>query len=361
VLVTSLRQLLPTKFRTIVINVNTDLLATRAVLSALDLAGPPVLLVNCDPTVASRRCFERLLTTHDFDVIEMPLRDHGSTLDKLFFGLRDQFLLLLDSDAELLDPVFLGWMRAKCELPNTFGAGFTDGPFYLLEEWAAPREVFWFLERPWIPCVMFNRDVIAESLRNGLSFSAKALPNDVAVSARISRFFGARWGPPWGAKSVRFDALPEWLRREIATWRLDFLWWARREYQGKRPGVAVFDTGASIYQHLRFEKQLLFAGIPVELMDGEVHHYSGVTRHALLGPTLRDTDGQSVEGEVIQRLADRYGYRWDETLIVEEARNEPGALIEEAGRADCLELTDDPDRQVATAGSGEGRPVTGPG
>ncbi len=311
-LVTSLRQLAPVKCRTVVINVNTDLIATRAVLSAIELAGPPVLLVNCDPTAASRSAFERLMGTHDFDLIERPLRDHGTTLDQLFLNLSDDFLLLLDSDAELLDARFVDWMRAKCDLPQSFGAGFTEGPFYLLEEWDAPREVFWFVERPWIPCVMFNRQVVVAALHSGKTFRAKAVPNDVAISARVSRFLAARWGPPWGAHSERFQALPEAVRREIASWRLDWLRWARRQYQGKRPGVAVFDTGAALYQHLRFEKHLLFAGIPVDLMDGEVHHYSGVTRHALLGPTLRDTDGRSVEAQVVQRLADGYGYAWSE-------------------------------------------------
>lgn len=324
-LVTSLRDLVPAKCRTIVINVDTDLLATRAVLSAIELAGPPVLLVNSDPTDASRRVFERLMTTHDFDLIEMPLRDHGSTLDRLFCGLGDDFILLLDSDAEILDSGFVDWMRAKCDLPLSFGAGFTDGPFYLREEWAAPREVFWFLERAWLPCVMLNRDVVVEALRDGQSFQARAVPNDVAISARLSRFLAARWGPPWGDHSPTFDALPGWIRREIATWRLDFLRWARRHYQGQRPGVAVFDTGASLYQHLRFKKELLFAGIPVDLMSGEVHHYLGVTRHALLGPSQPgpgpgtgvrywSNDAQSLDAEVIQRLADRYAYAWKEAL-----------------------------------------------
>ncbi len=310
VLISSLQQLETSPRRTIVINVNTDLVATRAVLSAIDVVGDPVLLVNCDPTDSGRRTFESLATRYRFDTIEAPVRDHGTTLDWLFSSLRDDLLLLLDSDAEILDASFVARVRAAFEHPRVFGAGFTLGAFYLTEEWHAPERMFLQVERPWMACVMFRRSPVHDALDAGYSFHHRFLPNEVAVSPRLSRFLAARFGPPWTPPSPRFNTLPGWLKSQMATWRLEQLRFARARYHGLRPAVALFDTGASIYHHLRFEKELLFAGLPAELIDGEVQHYSGVTRHSLFGPFVNDIDERSVEADVVARLATRYGHSW---------------------------------------------------
>ncbi len=310
-LLRSLRQLTPVDSRTVVINVNTDLVATRAVLSAIHVVGDPLLVVNSRPTDAGRRVFERLMERYEFDLIEVPLREHGTNLDWLFSSLRDEHILLLDSDAEVLQASFVEWMRAKCRHPAVFGAGFTWGPFYLPPEWGAPEGELLYMERPWLPCAMFKRALVHEALQKGHSFQHGSRPNDLAFNLRLSRFLAARWPAPWKvAHSPRFNELPEWLQRRMGTWRLDWLAFARRPYHGVRPSVAVYDTAAMLYQHLRYDKGLLFAGIPLELLDGEVHHYSGVTRYALLGPTLLDTDEKSIEDEAIARLAERYGYAW---------------------------------------------------
>lgn len=312
VLVTSLRQLAPVTSRTVIINVNTNLVATRAVLSAIEVVGDPVLVVNVKPTAEGRAAFHRLMATYDFDLIETSTQEeHGTNLNWVFSNLTDTYLLLVDSDAEVLEASFVDWMRARCRHPGAFGAGFTWGPFYLPAEWGAPEGLMLYMERPWVPCTMFKRAPVAEALRGGHSFQHKTHPNEVAIHPRISRFLAARWGPPWEvAHSERFNRLPARLRRRMGTCRLDWLDVTRRSYHGLRPSVAIYDTAAALYQHLRYEEGLLFAGIPVELLNGEVHHYSGVTRYALLGPTLLDTDEKTIEGEVIARLADRYGYDW---------------------------------------------------
>jgi hypothetical protein len=306
----SLEELTPGRSRTVVINVNTDLVAARAVLSAVDVVGDPVLVVNCDPTEESRAHFGRLMGSYDFDLIEAPLRLHGETLDWLFTALDDERLLLLDSDAEVRDPAFVDWMRAKLDHPLTFGAGFTWGPFFITEEWLAPPDSILYMERPWVPCVWFKTSAVRAALDTGLSFSARFVPNDVAFSPRVSRFLAARWGPPWSVASRRFSSLPASVQRRLSTWRLDALRWARRRYHGLQPSMVCYDTGSEVYQHLRFEKEMLFAGIPMELIDDEVHHYSGVTRYSLYGSSALDTKEEDVADEVIDRLASRYGYAW---------------------------------------------------
>jgi len=309
-----LNELSPQRSRTIVINVNTDLVAVRAVLSAVEVVGDPVLLVSCDPTPKSREHFARLMSSYAFDIIEVPLRVHGETLDWLFRTLRDERLLLLDSDAEVRDPAFVDWMRAKLDNPLTFGAGFTWGPFFITEEWLAPPDSILYMERPWVPCVWLKTEPVRAALAGGLSFAARFIPNDVACSARLSRFLAARWGPPWGVSSRWFSRLPAPAQRAMSTWRLDALRWARRRYHGLQPSMACYDTGAEVYQHLRFQKEMLFAGIPMELIDDEVHHYSGVTRYSLHGSSALDTKEEDVAEEVIERLESRYRYRWEPTI-----------------------------------------------
>jgi hypothetical protein len=311
VLVEALGQLEPVSERTVVINVNTDLVATRALLSAVEVVGGPVLLVSCDPTPEGRAHFAALADKYGFDIVELPTRAHGDTLDLLFTELPDERLLLLDSDAEVRSAEFVDWMRAKLDHPLAFGAGFTWGPFFLPESWAATPGTLLYMERPWIPCALFKVAPVREALAAGRSFRVRMEPNDVALSPRLSRILAARWDPTWATDSRLWRRLPGPLRRRLAGARLEWLRWARRRYHGLRPNMACYDTGADVYEHLKFERELLYAGIPVELAGDEVHHYSGVTRYALHGSFALDTSTDDIETEVVARLADRYGYTWE--------------------------------------------------
>lgn len=313
-MVASLSRLEPVAARTIIINVNTDLVATRALLSALEVVRDPVLLVNCEPTEAGQRHFGQMADRFGFDLIEAPRRTHGDTLDWLFASLRDERMLLLDSDAEVIDEALIDGMRHQLDHPRAFGAGFTWGPFFIPEEWQAPPGAFLYMERPWMPCVMFKSEPVRLALNAGFSFRIRYLPNDVWFSARLSRFLAARWGPPWGVwagRSPRFEALPPWLRKRMSGWRLDGLQWARRSYHGLRPSVVHYDTGAELFEYLRYHRGMLFAGPPMEFGNGGVHHYSGVTRHSLDGPSVLNVAEATTKTEVVERLATRYGYRWE--------------------------------------------------
>lgn len=310
--VRQLGDLPPASDRTVVINVATDVVATRALLSALEHAGSPVLLVNCDPTDASRAHFERFAADHGIDVLEAPLRLHGEALDRLFLELADERLLLLDSDAEIRDPGLVPWMRRKVAHPEAFGAGFTWGPFLIGEDWEAPRgaEVL-YMERPWMPCVLFDRALVAAAIAEGWSFNAEWLGNELAGHDHLARFLGARWGPPWGTQSKSFSLLPRPLRRLVGGRPLP---WFRRlrhpRYGVLRPHLVHYDTGGRLYEHLRFERGLQFASTPIELHDGEVHHYLGVTRSTMVGTHAAETAPDEIEDEVLRWMADRYGYTY---------------------------------------------------
>lgn len=307
----ALDELAPVRERTVVINVNTDLVAARALLSAVHLVGGPLLLVSCDPTPEGRQRFQALSDLHGFDVIEAPTRSHGETLDWLFGGVRDERLLLLDSDAEVRDAGFVDWMRSKLDHPLAFGAGFTWGPFFLPEDWRATPGTLLYMERPWLPCTLLKVAPVQDALAAGRSFAVRMEPNDVAFSRRLSHVLAGRWDPTWATSSRMWRAVPGPLKRRLQGARLDGLRWARRRYHGLQPNMACYDTAADVYEHLKFERELLFAGIPIELAGDEVHHYSGVTRFSLHGPFALDTAAADIEAEVVARLAERYGYEWE--------------------------------------------------
>jgi hypothetical protein len=233
-------------------------------------------------------------------------------LDWLFSELNDDTLLLLDSDAEVRNGGIAVWMKRMMASPAAFGAGFTWGPFFLDDAWAVPPggELL-YLERPWLPCVMLRVQPVREALAAGLSFDVKWFPNELAFSRRLARIMAMRWGKPWGIPNRAFSLLPRWMTRPLSRWRLDWLRWSRHTYSGLRPHLAIHDTAGVVYDYLRFEKWLLFAGVPIELSDGEVHHYMGVTRNVVHGDNSLDTKPEDVEEEVVARLKTQYGYDWN--------------------------------------------------
>lgn len=306
----ALDELSPADARTVIVNVHTDLWATRALLSAVELAGMPVLLLNCDPTDDSTRGFNKLMAEYEFDVLDAPLRRHGDTLDWLFGHTGDAQLLLLDSDAELRDRDLVARLRAALANQRVFAAGYREGPFWMDEDWWAPHESLLYMERPWMPCVLWRVDAARRALAAGRHFAELLVPNEIACSASASRLLAARFPRPWGTRGTAFDRLPERVQARLRTWSLDWLRWARRDYYGLKPKMACYDTGARVYEYLRYEAGLVFAGDDVELLDCEVHHYGGITRSKLFGAMPLDTLQEDVDGEVRERLASRYGYVW---------------------------------------------------
>src|SRR5262249_55063975 len=122
----------------------------------------------------------------------------------------------------------------------------------------------------------------------------------------------ARWGPPWAPSSRSFSALPGPIRGWLRTRPLRALTPLRdRYYFSLRPAMAFYDTGADVYEHLRVERGLLFAGRPVELLDGGVPPSSGGAGVGVMGRWGDDVSPGEIEAEVVARLRDAYGYEWD--------------------------------------------------
>ncbi|MFM7461135.1 MAG: hypothetical protein ACKO15_09910, partial [Burkholderiales bacterium] len=114
----------PVRERAIIINCSTKLVTTLALMSALRYAGMPVLLIDCDSTDGSQAWFRGLAAQHEFDLAFAPLRSHGETLDQIFAASRDDSIMLIDSDLEILQDDLLPKLRAEMAAPSCYGAGF---------------------------------------------------------------------------------------------------------------------------------------------------------------------------------------------------------------------------------------------
>ena len=88
--------------RAIIINCSTKVVSTLALMSVLRHANMPVLLIDCASRDGSWAWFSALAKQHTFDLLAMPLRPHGKTLDRIFCESQDAALLLVDSDLEIL-------------------------------------------------------------------------------------------------------------------------------------------------------------------------------------------------------------------------------------------------------------------
>ncbi len=269
-------ELAPSREQAVIINVGTRLPTTLALLSALRHAGMPLLLVDCESKDDSLPWFSSLMATHAFDLLSAPLRPHGRTLDWLFDKVRCETLLLVDSDVELLGPDILAFMRQFIDDHRTFGAGFVDGPGFLVNERGFLHNAY-YAERPWIPLSLFKVSMVREALAEGCSFVDKVVFNDVAggLPTKVARKLGL--------------PLPDALR--VA-------------YNGWRPELVYYDTGAEVYQHLRFKREHLYVGLPAHFAPRYVTHFSGVSRHVVQGG---GTSPASIAGVVAERLRAGYG------------------------------------------------------
>jgi hypothetical protein len=149
--------------------------------------------------------------------------------------------------------------------------------------------------------------MVREALQASRSFSHFTLYNDIAVSPRLSRLLASRF-PDLTHRSPQFARLPRALRQRWESQPFDRMAWLRRDFNGQRPNYVFYDTGASIYQYCKYDRDWMFVGLDSRLHSVDVAHYHGVTRQALNGDRINATGLASVEEEVKRRLAD-YGLR----------------------------------------------------
>lgn len=261
-LISSLGELEPVEERAVLINCGTKLVSTLALLGVLERAGVPALMIDCESRDGSFEHFQRMMKKYPFDLMKAPLQIHGLTLDRLFRETRDRRLLLVDSDLEINDPWSLRFMRDYIEAPSVFGAGFQNGPGWLTDHDGTFLEGAFYQERPWMPLVLLNVEPVREALERGLSFRDACILNDFPIQRVAKLFMDIR---------VRYPSL----RKREAPRLLRFF---RKAHYGQRPALVMCDTGALVYQYLKYERSYAFVSLPSMFQSRYVTHFGGVTR-----------------------------------------------------------------------------------
>lgn len=299
--------------RVVIINVRTELVSTLAVLSALRHApGMRVLLVDCDQEPAGRDHWDRLLERWDFDIVEQPLRPHGIALDHIVPRLNCELFLKLDSDAEIRSATLVPGLLDHFRHPRVFGTGWLEGGWWMDERQnKVPRTVIYH-ERPWTQCVVFRVPLVCEALEHGVSFEARSIYNDFRWSPAVSRFLAGRFiEDPHAPRVSAWHRLPAPLQERTRVAKLHGLRWARGDFYGHRPNYVFADMGADVYQWCRYKRAMLFAGLPMKLVnDDDVYHYGGVTRLALSPWQTNGTQLATISSRVRDRLSSAYGVEW---------------------------------------------------
>ena len=261
-IIKEISQLTPVSQRAIIINHNTKWVTFLALLSALRYANIPVLLIDCASTDGSFAFFESVMDKYDFDLMSAPLKKHGHTLDWIFSSIEDDKLLLIDSDLEILDNRIISFLNKDIDAPEVFASGFLNGPGWLKDETfkGTAYENALYYERPFMPIVLWKVQYVKEALNVGHSFAEKMVNNEFAqlpssLSGIIRRIF----------KIIKKES-PDLFRKRY------FLSYPKRIF---------YDTGASIYEYLRYDRFLFFVNLPEPCHSKYVTHFWGATRNTI--------------------------------------------------------------------------------
>lgn len=282
----------------IIINCGTHVSTTLSILSVLRYCDIPLVVFNCrlpkDTDNLDYRKLQQLQSYCDannlghFELIELPLRYHGDTLDFVFSNLQADQILLVDSDLEVLNITAITAMRQWIENESCFGAGFFHGPYFGFGNGAFPYG--FYQERMWIPFTLLKVAPIRKAIQSGCSFNIQRIYNDFPYNSRIGGLiykYSRKWHIPMGWNPFR------------------------KSYLGFRADYVLIDTGAEIYDYLR-RQGLFYAGPRTQIHSHYVAHYDGVTRSQLAkaqGTTdSTATQYSDVETIIVDRLKNEYQF-----------------------------------------------------
>ncbi len=288
-----------------IINVDTAAFSALAALSALRHVPFPLRLIDCSRMPQQRDACKSFCDELGILREEWPLQVHGRTLDRLFAETESDWLVLLDSDAEILDPAsFLDALKLGIE-QRSYGAGWLQ-PTGRAADAGSPINLY--MERPWVPFCAFRVDAVGRLLKQGASFEAHRIHNDLC----------------W---------LPEWLRRVVAyrrhlpgLRRLDLAPVQSRqtEIDGHRAPYIDFDTAAALHRKAR-SAGLGFSAVPWETFRESVFHVHGGTRKLLNWLMLNAGSRKESLARAIRRLRSEYRAELSPSLLrsIEAAETTP--------------------------------------
>jgi len=279
--------------RAVIINVGTRLITTLALLSAIKYSKMPILLVDCsleEGNTGEYNYFRNLMDKYDFDLISLPLLEHGLTLDKIFCEIKSDYILLIDSDLEILNGSIIPLMKNYIKTENVFGTGFTQGPSkFDASAWILKKDGY-YEERLWIPFVLLKTSKIKNAIMAGNSFKLYIFYNFFPSCPKLSK----------------------WLLRKLPSiFEIHFFDFLKKDYYGIKPAFTMFDTGAKIYQYLRYTRNDFFVGPNVDsgVEADFVVHYNGMTRKQMYPDDSHNSVSvESMSDKIIERLKQKYNF-----------------------------------------------------
>jgi hypothetical protein len=260
IIIDEISRLKKIKQRCIIINFNTKKATFLALLSAIRYTNVPILLFDCKSNDGSFEFFSTLQNRYEFDLISLPLNSHSSTLDFIFSTLNDEEILLLDSDLEILNELIFKFLNKHINHLRIFGSGFLDGPVILSNEIfksSGLQNAFYF-ERLFMPIVLFKVNFIKEALKAGISFNPVTIENGISL-------------------------IPQFLTKNSRQLRIidESLRLLKKRYLSHYPSKIIYDTGAKIYEYLRYKIFIFLLNLPEPCHSEYVTHYWGVTRNTI--------------------------------------------------------------------------------
>lgn len=290
-IVTSIRRLVSAPARAIIINCSTRVVTTLALMSALRHANMPVLLIDCESTDGSWHWFETLAQQHSFDMLRMPLKPHGKTLDRIFLETGDDNLLLIDSDLEILRPDVMPILHQAMLDSATYGAGFLHEGGTMSANVHTKVNVGRYMDRMWIPFCFLKVAKVRTVIANGTTFMASRDYLEFPWSRFISKLLYARHRLPL-LDRISLEAFAE----------------SRERIHGESHPFREFDTGGRLHQAL-VQQGSSFAHLGEPFWSQSLRHYHGVTRAALTRGQGNATAPDTIEREVAARLVAEYAIR----------------------------------------------------
>jgi hypothetical protein len=274
----------------VIINVDTKFSTTLALLSAKRQSHYDILLIDCSKNELELKFFEKLQERYKFYLIKLPLKIHGETLDFVFKNVNAEYILLLDSDAEIIN--FSFFENELLFEKDTFGVGFIHGPNRMDQGDMKGGKFSYYQERMYIPCVLLKTSIIIEAINNGYSFAAKKIYNDFPFIPFISHLLYFRFY----FKFFQKHDIP-------------FLKYFRRRYNDfYRPSMVYYDTGAEIFMFLKYKLGYNFIGLPVKFHDRYFNHYHGITRKVMNNADDNSSDYKIVINEIVDKLVKKYQF-----------------------------------------------------
>jgi hypothetical protein len=290
----------------IIINVGTRFVSTLALLSTIKRAGMPVLLVDCSfqNSTEDYDFFKLLMNDYDFDLISLKLDNHGKTLDYLFRNLNSDYILLVDSDLEILDDNIVGLMRKYIQKQDVFGSGFLHGGLWLEKKvnWEENRDGY-YEERMFIPFTLLNVNKIREALDKGITFDGRMIYNLLPFNQNLSRRI---------LNSPKLNKLAFFRNYEYSIFNI-----FKKVYHKQKPLIILYDTGSDIYMYLRYQKSYFFAGVDANttIESDFVKHYSGITRRLMFDDPYNTTSVDEEYLNIRERLSKEYLFDYENYML----------------------------------------------